>query len=156
MDDSDPDRSSDEDQDDLEDLLFVQMLEEISRLQPDQEMLQIPYNPVPRYIVNPGGPSAAAAKAQRLLRGSPARFFRIFRVPRGVFDELVEWLRENTALKDTKWQTLEQKVMIFLYVIGQGVSQHLAADFFEISQSTVSVVVTAAAEAFLKLHIHFI
>ncbi|KAG5742680.1 hypothetical protein H9Q70_014583 [Fusarium xylarioides] len=156
MDDSDPDRSSDEDQDDLEDLLFVQMLEEISRLQPDQEMPQIPHNPVPRYIVNPGGPSAAAAKAQRLLRGSPARFFRIFRVPRGVFDELVEWLRENTALKDTKWQTLEQKVMIFLYVIGQGVSQHLAADFFEISQSTVSVVVTAAAEAFLKLHVHFV
>ncbi|KAG5742614.1 hypothetical protein H9Q70_014632, partial [Fusarium xylarioides] len=114
MDDSDPDRSSDEDQDDLEDLPFVQMLEEISRLQPDQEMPHIPHYPVPRYIVNPGEPSAVAVKAQRLLWGSPARFFRIFRVPRGVFDELVEWLRENTALKDTKWQTLEQKVMIFL------------------------------------------
>ncbi|KAG5789033.1 hypothetical protein H9Q74_014518, partial [Fusarium xylarioides] len=37
MDDSDPNRSSNEDQDDLKDLLFVQMLEEISRLQPDQE-----------------------------------------------------------------------------------------------------------------------
>ncbi|KAG5742618.1 hypothetical protein H9Q70_014629, partial [Fusarium xylarioides] len=134
MDDSDPDRSSDEDQDDLEDLFFAQMLDEISRWCPDQEMPQIPHNRDPREIVNPGGASAAAVKAQTLLRRSPAKFFRTFQVPKEVFHKLVEWLRENTAMKDTKWQTLEHKVMIFLYIIGQGVSQHLAAEFFLISQ----------------------
>ncbi|KAG5744552.1 hypothetical protein H9Q70_012743 [Fusarium xylarioides] len=88
MDDSDPNRSSNEDQDDLKDLLFVQMLEEISRLQPDQEMPQIPRNPVPRYIVNPGGPSAATAKAQRLLRGSPARANRHHHRRKGLHQQL--------------------------------------------------------------------
>ncbi|KAI5455773.1 hypothetical protein BGZ63DRAFT_339728, partial [Mariannaea sp. PMI_226] len=78
------------------------------------------------------------------------------RMKRPDFDALIAWLHQNNLMKSTKYQSVQQKVMIFLYVINQGSSQQNTAYCFGISQSTVSSVVHFTAEAFRHIFFAFI
>lgn len=110
----------------------------------------------PYPIINPGGPTAAGRRAMRFLEGNDRVFEQLFRVPKAAFGALVLWLRDNTSLRGTRYQSLKQKVMVFLYILGQGCTQRAAAHFFEISQSSVSSIIKSAAAAFEALHQAFV
>lgn len=110
----------------------------------------------PRGVVNPGGPEAAIEKAGRLLSGNVRLFEELFRVQRPVFQALILWLSQRTLLASTRYQSIQLKVMIFLFILGRGCSQSIAAHFFGVSQSTVSSVMTVVFEVFRLLYVNFV
>ncbi len=72
------------------------------------------------------------------------------------FKKLVDWLFDKTGLVGTRYQTVEQKVMIFLWILAHAESQRNAAHFFQVSQSTVSEIVNNLLPKFESLHKAFV
>ncbi|ORY60128.1 uncharacterized protein BCR38DRAFT_444048, partial [Pseudomassariella vexata] len=70
-----------------------------------------------------GGFVAARRLANRLLEGSPTRFFQLFRMNKDTFWKLLEWLETYTAFKGTYYQSAAQKLMIFLWILAYNESQ---------------------------------
>ncbi|ORY66560.1 uncharacterized protein BCR38DRAFT_430633 [Pseudomassariella vexata] len=70
-----------------------------------------------REVVHEGGFVAARRLANRLLEGSPTRFFQLFRMNKDTFWKLLEWLETYTAFKGTYYQSVAQKLMIFLWIV---------------------------------------
>lgn len=52
-----------------------------------------------------------------LLEAPDLMFEDLFRMPKGVFLDLCQWLRNKTAASDSRHQSLELKVMVFLWII---------------------------------------
>ncbi|KAG5786536.1 hypothetical protein H9Q69_014370 [Fusarium xylarioides] len=107
-------------------------------------------------IVNPGGSVAAEEFGQRLLTGHERRFVEELRVTKDQFYQLADWISVNTSMKGSNRQSLHLKLMIFLYVIGQGCTQRAAAHHFSISQSSISRIMATALEAFADIHRTFV
>ncbi|VZH98585.1 unnamed protein product, partial [Fusarium fujikuroi] len=59
-------------------------------------------------------------------------------------------------MKGSSRQSLHLKLMIFLYVIGQGCMQRAAAHHFGVSQSSVSRIMATGLEAFADIHRTFV
>jgi hypothetical protein len=66
-----------------------------------------------------------------------------FRMPVHILLDLTTWLQQNGGLKDGLRISARQKVGIFLMICGHGMSQRLAAEFFQHSLSTISRYVPA-------------
>lgn len=75
-----------------------------------------------RNIINPGGPSIARHVAERLLDAPGRQFYDLFRMDKATFRLLVNWLR-RAGLAGTQYQSVEQKVLIFLYILAHNSSQ---------------------------------
>lgn len=105
----------------------------------------------PTEVIHPGGPTAATAFAHFLLDGSERQFQELFRLNKAVFRNLCEWLKKNTLLHDTRYQSAEQKVMIFLWILSFDESQRNAAHRFGVAQSTISTVVHEMLPYFIAL-----
>ncbi|CCT64144.1 uncharacterized protein FFUJ_04665 [Fusarium fujikuroi IMI 58289] len=109
-----------------------------------------------REIVNPGGSAAAEEFGQKLLTGHERRFVEELRVTKVQFYQLADWISVNTSMKGSSRQSLHLKLMIFLYVIGQGCTQRAAAHHFGVSQSSVSRIMATGLEAFADIHRTFV
>ncbi|KAH7160581.1 hypothetical protein B0J13DRAFT_392261, partial [Dactylonectria estremocensis] len=84
------------------------------------------------------------------------RFYDLFRMEQRTFGELCRWLRLNTTLPASRYQTVEQKGMIFLYIMGSGEGQRNAAHFFHVSQSSVSDIMKDLFDPAVQLHTAFV
>uniref|UniRef100_A0A8H7K650 DDE Tnp4 domain-containing protein n=1 Tax=Bionectria ochroleuca TaxID=29856 RepID=A0A8H7K650_BIOOC len=109
-----------------------------------------------RKVINPGGPFAALSKAEAEIRGHAGAFEHEYRMKPRYFQALVSWLEENTDLAETRYQTVELKVLVILYVLGQGCTQRAAARRFGIAQSTVSDIMKKGLEALRLLFLEFV
>jgi hypothetical protein len=73
-------------------------------------------------VHHPAGPEGTVDYTASLLLQSDELFTSMFRVDKPTFLALVEWLETHISLKSTRYMTLQQKVMIFLFIIAQGAS----------------------------------
>jgi len=70
--------------------------------------------------------------------GSNSRIFKTLRMPRLTFLALIAWLKRHTKIKDSrKGILLEEKLGIYLYVVGQGASLRLIGETFRRSTETM-------------------
>ena len=79
-----------------------------------------------------------ALLTQELLHGHERRFFESTRMNPETFDNLLHWLRMNTPLSGSKYIELDEKVMIFLHIVGHGASMRNAGSLFCHSNETIS------------------
>ena len=79
---------------------------------------------------------------QELLNcGNQKRCFEVLRMSLSTFQALVNWLGINTELKSSRKQTgpqIEEKVMIFLYIISRGASSRDTTERFSYSRRAIS------------------
>ena len=79
---------------------------------------------------------------QELLNcGNQKRCFEVLRMSLSTFRALVSWLGLYTKLKSSRTQAgtqIEEKVMIFLYIISRGASNRDTAERFSHSSSIIS------------------
>lgn len=111
----------------------------------------------PRRVIHARGHRAARQYASSLLvEGADSAFYELFRMTKETFHELVNWLLRNTSLQSSRYQTIEHKVMVFLYMVGGGQSQRFTAHFFGITQSSVSRTFRIVLTAMVKLHTAYV
>jgi hypothetical protein len=72
------------------------------------------------------------------------------------FRQLVIWLRWGRHLEDTRYQFVEQKLMIYLWILAFGEPQRNAAHRFRIAQSTVSAIFHSVTAAMIVLYQEFV
>ena len=70
------------------------------------------------------------------------RLFNKIRMYRPCFEMLIQILRQQTALQNSRFLTLEEQVMIFIYVISQKATNRMAMEDWQHSGSTISIVFT--------------
>jgi hypothetical protein len=73
--------------------------------------------------------------------GNQRRCFEVLRTSLPTFQALVNWLGINTELKGSRTQAgtrIEEKLMIFLYIISRGASNRDTAERFSCSGRTIS------------------
>ncbi|XP_038699618.1 uncharacterized protein LOC119996910 [Tripterygium wilfordii] len=73
-----------------------------------------------------------------LLNGSSTVCFELFRLNKVSFIQLCEELRSRNLLDDSRTVYLEEKVAIFLYIIGHNIRHRVASDRFQHSTETIS------------------
>lgn len=100
---------------------------------------------------NPHLPNQKIAK---LLRGHPERLRRQTRLTLYQFERLAAWLKDNTDLKGSRYVNLNAKLGIFLYICGSGCTFRNAAEYFEVSNSQVSIFFHQVLNALVKLAKH--
>jgi hypothetical protein len=81
---------------------------------------------------------SGAAYVQELRSGHQGRAYEVLRMPLNIFEDLCDWLRQNTALEDGSQFTVEEEVTIFLYIVGRGASNRDAQERFQHSGETIS------------------
>jgi hypothetical protein len=106
-----------------------------------------------KVIIHPGGPEHARGLASEILAGSDKKFFEQFRMRKPVFQQLLLWLERNAHFRGSRYQSAEQKLMIFLWVLGHGESQRNAAHRFQVSQSSVHRLIQQLLAALEILHV---
>ncbi|QGI60446.1 hypothetical protein CEK26_011980 [Fusarium fujikuroi] len=148
--------SSDDGYSEEEDLLIIGLAVKTLESQGNKKRLHFPTVFDRREIVNPGGSAAAEEFGQKLLTGHERRFVEELRVTKVQFYQLADWISVNTSMKGSSRQSLHLKLMIFLYVIGQGCTQRAAAHHFGVSQSSVSRIMATGLEAFADIHRTFV
>jgi hypothetical protein len=110
----------------------------------------------PGPLVNPGGPRAASSFAKSLLNGSPRRFVELFRIHIPEFNTLLQWLRDNTWLCDSRYLTAELKLMVFLWILAYNEPQRNAAHMFGVCQRTISQIFDKVLRCFVKVYAAFV
>lgn len=101
-------------------------------------------------------PDARRFASWLLEEGSETSFKDLFRLTRGIFLDLCEWLRSNTRASDSRYQTLEQKVMVFLWILAYNEPQRNTGLRFGMSQSTVSSIFHDLKDPMRKVQITFV
>lgn len=91
-----------------------------------------------------------------LINEHPDRLFNKIRMYRPCFDMLIQVLRQQTGLQNSRFLTLEEQVMIFIYVISQKATNRMAMEDWQHSGSTISVVFTRICKAIASLSHIFI
>lgn len=94
--------------------------------------------------------------ASWLLEGDDDMFKHLFRMPQALFRDLCRWLRINTSARDSRQISLEQKLMIVLWIFAYGEPQRNTAFRFCVSQGTVSNIFHELLEPLRRLHIRFV
>ncbi|KAI7769546.1 hypothetical protein LZL87_014369 [Fusarium oxysporum] len=94
--------------------------------------------------------------AEWLLAAPNLMFNDLFRMQKAEFFALSQWLRNNTEATDSRHQSLELKLMIFLWILAYGEPQRNTAYRFKVSQSTVSAVFSYLIDFMRYLHIKFV
>ena len=105
-----------------------------------------------RDIIHPEGPEGARRFIRSILVGSETKFRQQFRMTKQQFRLLTGWFRRNTDLEESRHLLLEQKILVFLWICAFNETQRQAANFFGISQSTVSAIFHEVLGGMQKLH----
>jgi hypothetical protein len=77
---------------------------------------------------------------QWLLQAPDCIFVTIFRMSKITFRKLCEWLRHNTRASGSRYQSLEQRVIVFLWLVAYNKPQRNTALRFQMSQASVSAI----------------
>lgn len=88
----------------------------------------------------------------QLLTGHADRIFNMTRLKREVFLELLEWLCQNSNLKDSRCVSAAEKLFIFLYICAHGVKFRIAAEEVQHSTRTIHLAFHDSLKALLFLH----
>ncbi|KXH52524.1 hypothetical protein CSAL01_12378 [Colletotrichum salicis] len=104
-----------------------------------------------RIVIHPGGAAEATQIAEALLAGSDIEFEDTFHLSKRTFKLLACWLRRH-GVDDTRYQSVEHKLLIVLYILVFGEPQRNAAHRFKVSQSTVSRSFHTIIDALVSLH----
>ncbi|KAG5742802.1 hypothetical protein H9Q70_014478 [Fusarium xylarioides] len=96
------------------------------------------------------------AHASWLLSAPDVMFNDLFRMKKADFYRLSWWLKNNTEASDSRHQSLELKLMIFLWIIAYGEPQRNTAYRFKVSQSTVSATFSYLIDFMRYLHTKFV
>jgi hypothetical protein len=94
-------------------------------------------------------PFRGLSTANLLLYGHQGPMQDMVRMRAPTFFTLVRWYKRNTALSSSKGVCLEEKVLIFLYIVGQGVTHRLAGFTFGHSPATISRLVNVFISRYL-------
>lgn len=89
---------------------------------------------------------------QELLNGHPRRFQEKLRMPRPTFFLLRNWLLTNTALTSTKGVTIEEKLAMFLMIVGQGASNRTVQERYQHAGDTVTNCFHQVLFGLVKMH----
>ena len=73
-----------------------------------------------------------------LLSGSATVCFDLFRMKKPCFIKLCDVLKEKKFLSDSRYVSIQEKVAMFLFIIGHNVRHRVVADRFQHSTETVS------------------
>lgn len=82
--------------------------------------------------------SGAAYTIDILTCGSDERIHRELRMTLNTFHLLRDWLLANTVLKSSRHMSIEEKLMVFLYITSKNNSNRDAAERFNHSGDTIS------------------
>src|SRR5690348_4859954 len=74
---------------------------------------------------------------QELLEGHPVRFRENARMDRHIFKKLSQRLRRDGILNDTRHCSIEQQLLLFLFICGQAQSTRAAQERFQHSAETI-------------------
>ena len=91
-----------------------------------------------------------------LINDHPDKLFKKICMYRPCFEILIQILRQQTDLQNSRFLTLEEQVMIFIYVISQKATNQMAMEDWQYSGSTISVVFTRICKATASLSHIFI
>jgi hypothetical protein len=83
-------------------------------------------------------------------------FNDLFCMPKGVFFDLCRWLRINTTASDGRYQSLELKLMVFLWIVAYNEPQRNTAYRFQIGQGSVSRIFHQLINPIRVLHTRFV
>lgn len=64
-------------------------------------------------------------------------WLNMIRMTKGSFDALIEWLRLHTLFRSGRHVPEQEKLLIFLYIVCQGMTYRAAAFFFGRSEETI-------------------
>ncbi|KAG6073348.1 hypothetical protein E4U15_006458, partial [Claviceps sp. LM218 group G6] len=82
-------------------------------------------------LEEPPSLDAASKYAYELLNSPDDIFKDVLRLTKNQFYRLLQWLKANTRLdKERQLRTCEQKLMVFLYIMGFGETQRNTAHRF--------------------------
>lgn len=102
------------------------------------------------------GPALTRAYCSWLLVAPDTMFRDLFRMTKPVFRSLCQWLRHHTTLRDTRHHDVEQKVMVFLWMVAFNEPQRNTAYRFKMAQSTVSSIFRQVIIPMRYLHTRFV
>ena len=70
--------------------------------------------------------------------GSPSMWRRLFRMTKPSFNALCDWLASNTMFRCSRNVSGREKLLIFLYIVCQGMPHNVAAFLFGRSDETIN------------------
>ena len=86
--------------------------------------------------------------------GHEGRIYRVLRMKLSTFYSLRDWCVANTQLRGSKTRdvTIEEKLLIFLWIVSNGISNRAAQEVFARSGDTVSRCFNEVLQALVLLH----
>ncbi|CCE28468.1 uncharacterized protein CPUR_02155 [Claviceps purpurea 20.1] len=100
---------------------------------------------------------AAADYALKLLNSQGTIFEDTFRLSKGIFYRLLQWLQANNeGFIDTPYRSCAQRLMVFLYIMASGETQRNTAHRFRMSQPSVCRIFHKVLSFMVELHVAFV
>ena len=75
---------------------------------------------------------------KRILDGHPQTCYGLFQMDEQTFVNLCDHLKRHENLKDTRWVTIVEAVVMFLLIAGHNVRMRVVADHFQHSIEIVA------------------
>jgi hypothetical protein len=97
-------------------------------------------------------PAFAEALVWKLAYGHDVRIYRITRLKKYQFIKPVKWMVEHTTLTASRSASIEQKLMVFLFLCGTGCSHRTASEFFHRSTSAIHQIFHTVLPTMCVLH----
>lgn len=125
-----------------------------------QQQPHIIGRPVERDIIQESRASTSPAEARRIadsfIRLPDQMFFDLFRMPKATFFDLVQWLRDHTLAQGSRYTTLEQRVLVFLWLMAFNETHRNAARAFHLNRGTISRIFHCIKGPMRRLHETFV
>jgi hypothetical protein len=91
-----------------------------------------------------------------ILNAHPRRVHEVLRMPITTFLDLRDWLEDRHLLRSSRGVTVEEQLMIFLWIVGHNGSNRDAQDLFQHSGETISRNFHNVLEALLHVYKEFV
>jgi hypothetical protein len=75
---------------------------------------------------------------EEILNAHPRRALEVLRMPITTFLDLRDWLSQNSTLRASRYVSMEEQLMSFLWIIGHNASNREAQEQFQHSGETIS------------------
>ena len=75
---------------------------------------------------------------EEILRAHPRRVLEVIRMPITTFLDLRDWVVERGLLRSTRYISVEEQIMMFLWMVGHGATNREASEQFQHAGDTVS------------------
>lgn len=75
---------------------------------------------------------------EEILRAHPRRVMELIRMPIMTFLDLRDWVVQRGLLSSTRYVSVEEQLVLFLWMVGRGASNRDAQEQFQHSGDTIS------------------